>query len=187
MKKYVYVFVLALGLSSVVMADEIDKRSKQSRIVLGDFMLLLKLELKAAMREGGPGNAIMVCKNRAPKIAAEISEKHGWRVARTSLKLRNPLNEPDPWELKVMQEFEKRKAGGEEIKTLEYAEIVKTDGKRQFRYMKAIPTDKLCLQCHGTDIEEEEAAALKKFYPHDKATGFKEGDIRGAFTITQPM
>jgi len=187
MKKTIYACVFALGLSSTVMAGEIDKRSKQSRIVLGDFMLLLKLELKHAMREGGPGNAIQVCKTKAPKIAAEISEKQGWRVARTSLKLRNPLNEPDPWELKVMQEFEKRKAGGEEIKTLEYAEIVTTDGKKQFRYMKAIPTEKVCLQCHGSEIEPEEEAALNKFYPHDQATGFKEGDIRGAFTITQPM
>jgi len=187
MKKNVYIGLLALGLRSGVIADEIDKRSNESRIVLGDFMLLLKLELKTAMREGGPGNAIQVCKTRAPQIAAEISEKQGWRVARTSLKLRNPLNEPDPWESKVMQEFEKRKAAGEEIKTLEYAEIVKTGGKKQFRYMKAIPTEKICLQCHGSEIEPEEAAALNQYYPHDKATGFKEGDIRGAFTITQPM
>lgn len=187
MKKTIYACVFALGLSSTVMAGEIDKRSKESRLVLGDFMLLLKLELKHAMREGGPGNAIQVCKTKAPKIAAEISEKQDWRVARTSLKLRNPLNEPDPWELKVMQEFEKRKAAGEEIKTLEYAEIVTTDGKKQFRYMKAIPTEKLCLQCHGSDIEPDDAATLKKFYPHDQATEFKEGDIRGAFTITQPM
>ena len=102
------------------------------------------------------------------------------------MKLRNPLNEPDPWELKVMQEFEKRKAAGEEIKMLEYAEIVTTDGKKQFRYMKAIPTEKLCLPCHGSDIEPDDAATLNKFYPHDQATEFKEGDIRGAFTITQP-
>lgn len=187
MKKYVYACVFAMAVSSVVLADEIEKRSKESRIVVGDFMLLLKLELKAAMREGGPGNAIQVCRNKAPKIAAEVSEKHGWRVARTSLKLRNPLNEADPWEFKVMQEFEKRKAGGEEIQTLEYAEIVTTDGKKQFRYMKAIPTEKVCLQCHGSKIEPEEQTALNKFYPHDQATGFKEGDIRGAFTVTQPM
>ena len=179
--------VFAFGLSSAVMAGEIEKRSKESRIVAGDFMLLLKLELKSAMREGGPGNAIQVCRNTAPKIAADVSEKHGWRVARTSLKLRNPMNEADPWELKVMQEFEKRKAGGADIKALEYAEIVTTDGNKQFRYMKAIPTEKVCLQCHGSEIEPEEAAALNKFYPHDKATGFKEGDIRGAFTITQPI
>jgi len=187
MKKTVYACIVLLGLSSAVTAGGIEQRSKQSRIVASDFMLRLKLELKAAMREGGPGNAVRVCKTKAPEIAAETSEKMGWRVARTSLKLRNPHNAPDAWELKVMQEFEKRKAAGEEIKTLEYAEIVTTEGKKQFRYMKAIPTEKLCLQCHGSKIEPEEAAALNKYYPHDQATGFKEGDIRGAFTITQPM
>ena len=187
MKKTVYACVFALTLSSVVMAGEIDKRSKQSRIVVGDFMLLLKFELKAAMKEGGPGNAIQVCKNKAPGIAAEISEKQGWRVARTSLKLRNPHNEPDAWESQAMQEFEKRKASGEEIKKLEFAEIVTTDGKKQFRYMKAIPTGKVCLKCHGENIDPTVEATLEKFYPHDKARGFKEGDIRGAFTITQPM
>jgi len=187
MNKYVYACVFALGFSSVVMAGEIEKRSKESRIVVSDFMLQLKTELKAAMKEGGPSNAIQVCKNKAPQIAAEISEKQGWRVARTALKLRNPLNEPDTWELKVMQEFEKRKASGEEIKTLEYAEIVTTDDKKQFRYMKAIPTGEVCLKCHGNDIDPNVAATLNNFYPHDQATGFKEGDIRGAFTITQPM
>jgi len=187
MKQTIYACVFTLGLSSVAMADEIDMRSKQSRIVVGDFMLLLKTELKAAMKEGGPGNAIQVCKTQAPKIAEDISAKQGWRVARTSLKLRNPLNEADAWEVKVMQEFEKRKAGGEEIKKLEFAEIVSTDGKKQFRYMKAIPTGKVCLQCHGSKIDPDVMDTLKKFYPVDKATGFKQGDIRGAFTITQPM
>ncbi len=187
MKKTIYVLVVALGLSSVAMADEIELRSKQSRIVVGDFMLLLKADLKAAMKEGGPGNAIRVCKNKAPEIAADISEKEGWRVARTSLKLRNPNNKPDTWELKVLQDFEKRKAAGEEIKMLEFAEVVITEGKKQFRYMKAIPTGKVCLQCHGSHIAPDVVATLKTYYPEDQATGFNQGDIRGAFTITQPM
>ena len=187
MKKYVYACIFALGLSPLAMADEIEKRSKESRIVVADFMLLLKTELKAAMKEGGPSNAIQVCKNKAPEIAADISQKQGWRVARTSLKLRNPHNAPDTWEAQVLQEFEKRKAAGEEIKTLEYAEIVKVDGKKQFRYMKAIPTGEVCLQCHGSNINPDVAATLNNFYPKDQATGFKQGDIRGAFTVTQPM
>jgi hypothetical protein len=187
MKNYVYACVVALGLSSTAIAGEIEKRSKDSRLVVGDFMMQLKKELKSAMKEGGPTNAINVCKNKAPEIAADVSMKHGWRVARTSLKLRNPHNAPDVWELKVMQVFEKRKAAGEEIKTLEFAEIVTTDGKKQFRYMKAIPTGKVCMKCHGSEIDPKVEAMLKEFYPQDQARGFKEGDIRGSFTVTQPM
>ena len=62
-----------------------------------------------------------------------------------------------------MQEFEKRKVAGEEIKTLEFAEVVTTKGKKQFRYMKAIPTGKVCLQCHGSHIDLNVAATLKNF------------------------
>lgn len=187
MMKYFYAGVITLGLCSVALADEIDTRSKQSRIVVSDFMVLLKKELKGAMKEGGPTNAIKVCKNKAPQIAADMSQKHGWRVARTSLKLRNPQNEPDAWEIKVMNEFEKRKAAGEPVKKLEFGKIVTIDGKKQFRYMKAIPTGKVCLKCHGAKIDPDVEAALKQNYPRDKARGFKEGDIRGAFTIIQPM
>jgi hypothetical protein len=53
--------------------------------------------------------------------------------------------------------------------------------------MKAIPTGKVCLKCHGEKIDPDVEASLKQNYPRDKARGFKEGDIRGAFTITQPM
>ncbi len=187
MKNTIFACVVAIGFSSAAIADEVAKRSKESRVVVGDFMVLLKKELKGAMKEGGPTNAIKVCKNKAPEIAANMSEKNGWRVARTSLKLRNPQNEPDAWELNVMNEFEKRKAAGEPIKKLEFSEIVTTDGKKQFRYMKAIPTGKVCLKCHGSMIDPDVEAALKQSYPRDKARGFKEGDIRGAFTITQPM
>jgi hypothetical protein len=31
------------------------------------------------------------------------------------------------------------------------------------------------------------AAKLKTLYPDDKATGYQTGDVRGAFTISQPM
>ncbi|MBL6933600.1 MAG: DUF3365 domain-containing protein, partial [Rhodospirillales bacterium] len=54
--------------------------------------------------------------------------------------------------------------------------------------MKAIPTDeKPCLACHGGNISEEVAAKLDDLYPQDKARGYNAGDIRGAFTIRQPM
>ena len=54
MKKYLYACIFALGLSPHALAGEIEKRSKDSRIVVGDFMVLLKKELKDAMKEGGP-------------------------------------------------------------------------------------------------------------------------------------
>jgi len=165
----------------------IEERTAACRAVAAGFMSTLKAELMKAMRDGGPLNAIKVCKERAPEIAAQKSKVTGWRVARTSLKARNPANSPDPWERKVLESFEARRAKGERVNSLEHGEIVTENGKRAFRYMKAIQTSGICLRCHGKNIDPALSSALREFYPQDKATGFKLGHIRGAFAITQPM
>ena len=107
----------------------------------------------------------------------------------TSLKPRNPDNAPDAWETKVLQDFEQRKAAGEDPAKLEYSEKIVSNGKEELRYMKAIviAADAPCLTCHGDKIDPAVGAKLKTLYPQDQATGYKQGDIRGAFTITQPM
>ena len=53
--------------------------------------------------------------------------------------------------------------------------------------MKAIPTQEICLQCHGENLHGEVVEQLANHYPHDQATGFAVGDIRGAFTIEVPL
>jgi hypothetical protein len=168
-------------------ADSIEERTAACRAVAVDFMATLKAELMKAMRDGGPANAIKVCKDRGPEIAAQKSKATGWRVARTSLKVRNPANEPDAWERRGLESFEARRAKGENVKDLDHGEVVTENDKKVFRYMKAIQTRGICLRCHGTNIDPAVSSALREFYPQDKATGFKLGDIRGAFTITQPM
>ena len=179
--------LLVLILVMPVEAGDLEKRVKASRLAVKTFMGQLKGELQAAMKAGGPVNAIKICKLKAPAIAARISKMHGWRVARTSLKLRNPANAPDAWEKKVLKKFEARKRRGENPAAMEYYAVVKQNGRQVFRYMKAIPTAGLCLTCHGHKIDPKVSIKLKQLYPNDQARGFKVGDIRGAFTITQPM
>jgi hypothetical protein len=53
--------------------------------------------------------------------------------------------------------------------------------------MKAIPTAAVCLVCHGETVEGALGEKIKALYPQDRATGYRLGDIRGAFTITQPL
>ena len=57
----------------------------------------------------------------------------------------------------------------------------------EFRFMKAIPTGAVCLKCHGTDLSPAVTAKLTELYPDDKATGFKEGDLRGAFVVVKNL
>ncbi|HKJ77298.1 MAG TPA: DUF3365 domain-containing protein [Gammaproteobacteria bacterium] len=170
-----------------VAAEDLDKQVKEAKGVMMGFMKELKGELKSAMKEGGPVNAIEVCNTVAPGIAKKQSEQSGWAVGRTSLKVRNPDNAPDAWEREVLNRFEARKAEGEPAKKLMHAEVVEQDGQKRVRVMKAIPTGKVCLKCHGTDIDPKVKAKLDELYPQDKARGFNKGDIRGAFTLSKPM
>lgn len=179
--------VFSLCISTAQADTPLKERAQKSKVVVKEFMTQLKGELQAAMKAGGPVNAINVCHEKAPAIAAELSEKHGWDIARTSLKTRNPANAPDAWETKVLNDFEARKTKGEDVKPMAFFEAINTDGKQSFRFMKAIPTGEVCLKCHGTDIAPGVKAKLQELYPNDMATGFKLGDIRGAFTIIQPM
>ena len=54
------------------------------------------------------------------------------------------------------------------------------------RFMAPIMTGPLCLTCHGAQLSPAVKAALAKDYPGDQATGFKAGDLRGAFSIVWP-
>ena len=178
------VFVLGSGNA---LAGEYDERVAASRATLKEFMQSLKAELQKGMQEGGPVNAIGVCNRTALGIASTYSARHGWSVGRTSLKVRNPDNAPDAWEKAVLQNFDQRRQEGENPAGIEHYEAVEHEGEKVFRYMKAIPTAELCVVCHGSDIDPLVDAQLQELYPEDKARGYKPGDIRGAFTIIQPL
>ena len=180
----VYAFMLC---TAQAWAGEYGEQVASSRATVKEFMQSLKTELQKGMQEGGPVNAISVCNMTAPGIANTYSVRNDWSVGRTSLKVRNPDNAPDSWELAVLKEFERRKNEGEKPANIEHHEAMTVDGERVFRYMKAIPTAELCVVCHGNDIDPYVDARLKELYPNDQARGFMPGDIRGAFTITQPL
>ena len=187
MKQLMTLFALGLFVVFTVQADAYTAEVAASRATVKEFMQTLKQELQGGMQEGGPVNAISVCNLSAPAIANTYSVRNGWDVGRTSLKLRNPANAPDAWERSVLESFEERKAAGEDPAKMEHYEAVRRDGVREFRYMKAIPTAPLCLACHGESIDSITMTRLEKLYPDDQARGYQAGDIRGAFSISQPL
>jgi len=147
----------------------------------------LQKELRAAIKAGGFVKALEVCKTVAPSIAAKLSEPEGMSVRRTALKTRNPDNAPDAYERKVLEQFVADAAAGKDLKKMQHAEIVGADGAKEFRFMRAIPTGKLCLNCHGDSIKDDVKAEIDKLYPKDEATGFKQGELRGAFSISKKL
>jgi hypothetical protein len=188
-KTVIFAVISAVTLLASVYAETVDdpNAAEAKRIVM-EFFTKLKGELQGAIKAGGPENAIGVCKERAPAIARELSDRTDWDVGRTSLKLRNPvLNTPDEWERQVLIKFEERKASGEGVETMTYTEVVEVHGGKLYRFMKAIPTGELCLVCHGDVINPDISAAIDEAYPDDQARGFALGDIRGAFTLSKPL
>ena len=160
-----------------------------ARKVAGSVPPKLLAVLTTEIEKGGPEGAIEVCRDKAPAMAKAASEETGWAIRRVSLKNRNPKAVPDAWERAVLEDFDRRAAAGESPATLEKAEVVMVDGKEARRYMRALPTQELCLSCHGPVDRMKPAVVekLKILYPDDKGTGYAVGQIRGAMTIRKAL
>ena len=180
-------WIAAVVLTGAAWAQGQADDAVRAREACGQLARVLMSELSAALKEGGPPQAVSVCRDRAPAIATEVSAQSGMEVRRTALRVRNPANAPDAWESEVLKEFEARISKAEDPSLLERAEIVERDGRKVVRYMKAIPTGEPCLKCHGPDLEPALQAKIKELYPADQATGFKKGDLRGAFTVRKEL
>lgn len=146
--------------------------------------------LQDELARSGPAGAIPVCKDLAPAMAREVMANTGWQLKRVSLKPRNAQRAtPDPWEQAALEEFDRRAAAGENPAKLERGELVEDDGKLVYRYAKALPTQALCLECHGPrdGLDAAVRERLDEHYPQDRATGYREGEIRGAIVARKPL
>ena len=169
---------------------DIQTRVAEAKIATGEFLKQLGGAMQREMKAGGPVAAMKVCRDIAPKLTNDISLEKGWKVTRVGTRTRNPMiGSPDAWEQGVLQDFEKRAANGEAYDTMTYFEVVDEPAGKSLRFMKAIGLAPQCVMCHGTpeQIAEPVREQLTKLYPHDRATGYKPGDLRGAVSIKQPL
>lgn len=183
-------FRVLLLLAVPVGAEDMDERRAEAQDAAMTLMRALGGELKQAMQSGGPQAALSVCTERAPAIAARISRERGMRVTRVSSRYRNALlGMPDGWEAETLERFRERHEAGEPYKGMSRGERVTEGGRSEYRYMQAIPTEGVCVACHGPreQLAPEVRAMLTERYPHDRATGFAVGDLRGAFSVRQPI
>lgn len=135
----------------------------------------LSTRLFDVVTEDGHAAAIAVCKEAAPRIAAEVGRELEITIGRTSHRLRNPSNAPPDW----------LAAGG--IATASRPTAYRLpDGA--LGVTLPIPTKGMCLACHGDagSISPEVRGSLASDYPEDRATGFSEGDLRGVFWVELP-
>ncbi len=180
---------LFAGCAGAANADDQTALTVTARQTAGGLLKTLGGELKAALASGGPVEAISVCKERAPRIAAEAAQKTGFAIKRVSPKNRNPKGVPDAWETAAQASLEARMAAGEKPETLDMSAVIDTPEGKVFRYAKALPTQALCLSCHGApdQLSPEVKAKLSTEYPDDKAVGYSVGMIRGVLSMKKAM
>lgn len=137
-----------------------------------DLQQTLLAQVSTSMQEHGAAGTIAVCRDLAPRLAEQVGQQHGVRVGRTSHRLRNPENAGPVWMSAVVD------ARRDEVVTL-----VGAGGA--VRLAMPIHVAAPCLGCHGRTevLAPEVARALGEQYPHDAATGFAEGDLRGWFWV----
>lgn len=180
--------LLALAARDAAAADDEmhNKLLEEARKAASMMLSHVRAEVTRELERTGPIRAIVVCKYTAPEVASSVSRQTGMRVARVSLRPRNPaLGEADSWEQHVLLDFEKRVSKGEKPEAMEVSEVVSEPSGRYFRYMKAIPTGQPCLACHGpvSGLSEGVKAQLATEYPHDRAVDYQVGQIRGAVSV----
>lgn len=188
--KHQIIFVSLMLISSAIFADELNQREQAADQVSEQFIKQLGGHLKKEMQANGPVQAINVCKDIAPDIANQLSIENGWSVSRVTTKTRNSLlGTADVWERETLAEFEAAAAKGEKYSEMKKTAVVDEDGQFYFRYMKPLAIKPVCLTCHGGEeqIPAPVKSELVKLYPFDQAKGYKEGELRGAVSIKQPM
>lgn len=143
--------------------------------------------MQTAVKEKGVEGAIPECREKTPRLLQSLRERTGWQIQRVSLKARNAgTGTPDAWEARQLADFDIKVANGAKAEQLENSEIVTgPDGKRYFRYMKALPVGEVCLKCHGPadTLPAGLKTALATNYPADRATGYRLGEVRGALSV----
>ena len=153
-------------------------QQQQQKVALAARDALLQqllAKLMDTMASSGPASAIQVCQKQAPEIAANVGQEFGVTIGRTSHRLRNPMNTPPPWAQALVDD---------QIAEPRFVPLA-DDTLGALLPIRLKPQ---CLMCHGPEeqILPDVREALTRSYPKDRATGFREGDLRGWFWVTVP-
>ena len=141
---------------------------------------VLGKNLMGTIQNKGALEAMVFCNIQAIPLTHSMSVKYNAIIKRVSGKNRNPNNKANQEELVYIDQFKKDLAAKKEPKPI----VVDKGEKVQFYY--PIPTNSMCLQCHGKteNIKPDVQKKIKALYPNDLAVGYNENEVRGIWSIT---
>lgn len=137
-------------------------------------------ELTRELTQGGPGDAIQVCHMSATTIVHRIGREEGVSAGRTSARVRTPSNAPRAWAAPIVARYAESRAAG--------LDGFVVDLGNKVGVMRPVAHRAVCSPCHGLEeqLNSRVRVELKDRYPVDRATGFKEGDLRGWIWVEVP-
>lgn len=180
----------------------------QAREAVAGLAARLKALLGEELAKGGFEGAVHACSTSAQKVTSEFAAQSGVDIRRVTLKYRNPANAPDAWERTQLEQWEASFKSGkpmpEEVWTIVEQPPTPSNRERRepgsaaraaqpvtryHRLLKPIVIQGMCLSCHGSaaQIPEPVKKQIAKSYSKDLATGYKAGELRGAFSVKIPV
>lgn len=188
--KLAFVLCLSLFTTHLLAGGYSEKEEFQddSQQLIKTLATSLKHELMTALKAGDLSSAVNTCHITAPTITEQLATDTT-SIKRTSLKWRNPDNAPDAWERAALAKFAQQLDNGVAIERLRVTEVIQNEAHTTYRYLQAIPTQQVCLVCHGdkNNLPDQVKQVLAEKYPNDLATGFSAGQLRGAFSVTRTI
>jgi hypothetical protein len=141
-------------------------------------------EVGKNMKEGGVAQAVPFCNIHADGLTTELAEQNGVSIKRTSHLLRNEKNAPTTHEQEIIAQFQKLQAEKQEL-----SPVVEQNEDGTVQFYMPIKVAQKCTVCHGVlgeTLTQAHDSIIKSIYPKDQAIGFREGDLRGIWSIQFP-
>ena len=139
---------------------------------------VLGKNLMGAIQSKGTMHALDFCNIQAIPLTNSMATNYHATIKRVSDKYRNSNNQANAEELNYIAQFKADAVAKRESKPV----VIEKGNKVQFYY--PIPTNTMCLQCHGTQIKPDVQRQILKLYPNDLAVGYTENEVRGIWSIT---
>jgi hypothetical protein len=160
---------------------------QRGKAIAAETFGLLSSNLQTALQSGGVSNALPFCALTASPLTTGIAAKHGVTLKRVTHQARNPAAKASATELAVLQSFASALTASTNPPPPFATNLIA--GQATF-FAPIVIANELCLKCHGEpgkDISAENLAIIQQHYPQDEATGFKLGQLRGAWRIDFPL
>lgn len=162
---------------------------QRGKAIVAETFSLLSSNLQSAIQQSGVSNALPFCSLAASPLTAGLAAQHGVTIRRVTHKARNPANQADAAELLILKQFAAALPAASATNPPP-PHVTNFTAPTATFFAPIILNNELCLKCHGEpgkDIAPENVAVIQHLYPRDEATGFKLGDLRGAWRVDMPL